>query len=131
MKFLNAPRQPFVGLSLAAATGITIADVFPLHGAALASVTIILAICTVIVACRPTLLATYAVVGVGLFLLHNLETSNTEDHHPADELGGRPRVVTAIGWVITDPQVAPSGVEPGLLRPRPLDFDGRKKRTHA
>ena len=29
MKFLNAPRQPFVGLSLAAAIGITIADVFP------------------------------------------------------------------------------------------------------
>src|SRR5438876_11997404 len=65
MKFLNAPRQPFVGLSLAAAIGITIADVFPLPGAALVPVTIILAICTVIVACRPTLLATYAIVGVG------------------------------------------------------------------
>ena len=29
MKFLNAPRQPFVGLSLMAAIGIVIGDVFP------------------------------------------------------------------------------------------------------
>src|SRR2546423_1484566 len=111
MKFLNAPRQPFVGLSLAAAIGITIADVFPLPGAALVPVTIILAICTVIVACRPTLLATYAIVGVGFFLLHNFETNNTEGQRLADELGGRPRVVTAIGSVITEPKVAPRGLE--------------------
>src|SRR4029077_4964992 len=108
MKFLNAPRQPFVGLSLVAAMGITIADVFPLAGAALVSVTIILAICIVIVPCRPKLLATYALSGVGFFLLHNLETSNTEGQQLADELGGRPRVVTATGCVITEPKVAPS-----------------------
>src|SRR5438094_3585856 len=131
MKFLNAPRQPFVGLSLAAATGITIADVFPLHGAALASVTIILAICTVIVACRPTLLATYAVVGVGFFLLHNLEANNTEGQRLADELGGRPRVVTAIGCIITEPKVAPSGFATFLLKLKSIEFEGRYQQTRA
>jgi hypothetical protein len=97
MKFLNAPRQPFVGLSLAAAIGIVVGDVFPLPGAALIVVTIVLAICIVIVAYRLTLLATYFIVGFGFFLLHNLETSNTEGQQLADELGGRARVVTAMG----------------------------------
>src|SRR5436309_2421676 len=131
MKFLNAPRQPFVGLSLAVATGITIADVFPLHDAALASMTIILAICTVIVACRPTLLATYAIVGGGFFLLHNFETNNTEGQRLADELGGRPRVVTAIGSVITEPKVAPSGFATFLLKLKSIEFEGRKQPTRA
>src|SRR2546421_1521782 len=131
MKFLNAPRQPFVGLSLAAAIGITIADVFPLPGAALVPVTIILAICTVIVACRPTLLATYAIVGVGFFLLHNFETNNTEGQRLADELGGRPRVVTAIGSVITEPKVAPSGFATFLLKLKSIEFEGRKQPTRA
>src|SRR5205823_1059086 len=99
----------FVGLSLAAAIGITIADVFPFSGAALISVAIILAICIVIVACRPALLATYAIVGVCFFLLHNLETNNTEGQQLADELGARPRVVTATGCVITEPKVALTG----------------------
>src|SRR2546429_97445 len=131
MKFLNAPRQPFVGLSLAAAIGITIADVFPLPGAALVPVTIILAICTVIVACRPTLLATYAIVGVGFFLLHNFETNNTEGQRLADVLGGRPRVVTAIGSVITEPKVAPSGFATFLLKLKSIEFEGRKQPTRA
>src|SRR5256884_1894289 len=131
MKFLNAPRQPFVGLSLAAAIGITIADVFPLPGAALVPVTIILAICTVIVACRPTLLATYAIVGVGFFLLHNFETNNTEGQRLADELGGRPRVVTAIGYVLTEQKVAPSGFATFLLKLKSIEFEGRKQPTRA
>ena len=131
MKFLNAPRQPFVGLSLVAAIGVTIADAFPLAGATLVSVTIILAICIVIVACRPKLLATYAVVGVGFFLLHDLETSNTEGQQLADELGGRPRVVTATGCVITEPKVAPSGFATFLLKLKSIEFGGRKQPTRA
>src|SRR5213595_52527 len=131
MKFLYAPRQPFVGLSLAAAIGITIADVFPLPGAALVSVTIILAICTVIVACRPTLVATYAIVGVGFLLLHSFETSNTEGQRLADELGGRPRVVTAIGCVITEPKIAPSGFASFLLKLDTIEFEGRRQPTRA
>src|SRR5881398_3516066 len=131
MKFLYAPRQPFVGFSLAAAIGITIADVFPLPGAALVSVTIILAICTVIVACRPTLVATYAIVGVGFLLLHSFETSNTEGQQLADELGNRPRVVTAIGCVITEPKIAPSGFATFLLKLKSIEFEGKKESTGA
>jgi competence protein ComEC len=131
MKFLHAPRQPFVGLALMAATGIIVAEVFPLGQAALFAVTIILAICIVIVACRPILLATYLIVGTGFFLLHNFEISNTEGQQLADQLGARPRVVTAIGSVISEPKVAPSGFATFLLKLNSAEFEGRKRPTRA
>jgi competence protein ComEC len=131
MKFLNAPRQPFVGLSLMAAIGIIMADAFPLSGATLTALTIVLAIGIVIVAWRPTLLVTYAIVGIGFCLLHNLETSNTKGQKLADELGGRPRVVSATGYVITEPKIAPSGFATFLLRLKSIEFEGRKQSTHA
>lgn len=131
MKFLNTPRQPFVGLSLVAAIGIIIADIFPLSDTALVAVTVVLTICIVIIACRPTLLATYAIVGIGFFLLHDLETSNTEGQQLADELGSRPRVVTATGDVITEPKVAPSGFATFLLKLKSIEFEGRKQPTCA
>jgi competence protein ComEC len=131
MKFLNAPRQPFVGLSLMAAIGIIIADVFPLPGAALFVVTIVLATCIVIVAWRPVLLATYAIVGIGFFLLHNLQTSNTEGQQLADELGSRPRVATVTGCIISEPKVAPSGFATFLLKLKSIEFGGHKQSTRA
>src|SRR6266513_3095614 len=131
MKFLNAPRQPFVGLSLMTAIGIIIADAFPLSGATLTVLTIVLAIWILILAWRPISLATYAVVGIGFFLVHNLETSNTEGQQLADELGGRPRVVTAIGAVITEPKVAPSGFATFLLKLKSIEFEGQTQSTHA
>jgi competence protein ComEC len=131
MKLLNAPRQPFVGLALMAATGIIIADVFPLPEAALIVAAIILAICIIIVAWQPTLLATYVIVGIGFFLLHDLETSKTEGQQLADELGSRPRVVTAIGCVITEPKIAPSGFATFLLKLKSIEFEGQKQSTRA
>jgi hypothetical protein len=100
----------FVGLVLMAAIGIIVGDVFPLPGAALIAVTIALAVCIVIVACRPMLLATYVIVGLGFFLLHNLKTSNTDGQQLADELGGRPRVVTATGSSSLSLRSLPAGL---------------------
>src|SRR6266496_1633955 len=131
MKFLNAPRQPFVGLALMAAIGISFADVFPLPGVALIVATIVLAACMVIVAWRPALLATYAMVGIGFFLLHNLQTSNTAGQQLADELGNRPRVVTAMGCVISEPKIAPSGFATFLLKLNSIEFEGQKQATRA
>src|SRR6266700_8051999 len=109
MKLLSAPRQPFVGLALMAAIGIIVAELLPLPAAGLTVAAIILAICIIIVARWPRLLATYAIVGAGFFLLHNFQTRNTEGLQLADQLGSRPRVVTATGAVITEPKIAPSG----------------------
>jgi ComEC/Rec2-related protein len=131
MKLLGAPRQPFVGLALVAATGIIAAEVFPLPPFAMTPAAIILAICILIVACWPRLLATYAMVGAGFLLLHHFHTKSTEGQQLADELGSRPRVVTATGCVISEPKVAPSGFATFLLKLKSIELEGRKQSTHA
>src|SRR6266540_466376 len=131
MKLLSAPRQPFVGLALMAAMGIIAADIFPFPPVALTVAAIILAVCAFPLLCWPRLLMTYAVVGAGFFLLHNLETSNTEGSQLADELGSRPRVVTAIGCVISEPKIAPSGFATFLFRLESIEFEDRKQSTCA
>src|SRR5216117_1496862 len=102
MKLLSAPRQPFVGLALMAAIGIITAEILLLPSAALIPKAIMLALCIHSLACWPKLLATYAVVRAGFFLLHNFQTKSTEGQQLADELGNRPRVVTATGCVISE-----------------------------
>jgi hypothetical protein len=131
MRLLSAPRQPFVGLALMAATGIIIAEILPLPSFAMTPAAIILAICILIVACWPRLLATYVVVGAGFFLLHIFQTASTEGQQLADELGSRPRVVTATGCVISEPKVAPSGFATFLLKLKSIKLEGRKQSTHA
>jgi hypothetical protein len=131
MRFLKAPRQPFVGLSVMAAMGIIIADRIPLSGAVLIAATIALAACIIIFEWRPMVLATYLVVGFGFFLLHELETSKTEGRQLADELGSRSRVVTAIGSVITEPKMAPSGFATFLFKLKSIEFEGRQQSARA
>ena len=107
------------------------AEMFPLPSVALTVVAIILAVGAFVLVCRPRLLATYAMVGAGFFLLHNLENSNTEGQHLADQLGSRPRVVTAIGCVISEPKTAPSGFATFLLKLKSIELEGRNQSAHA
>src|SRR6266516_4014902 len=131
MKLLSAPRQPFVGLALMAAMGIIAAEVFPLPSVAVTATAIILSLCILALICWPKLLATYGIVGAGFFLLHNFQTRNTEGQQLADQLGSRPRVVTAIGCVISEPKTAPSGFATFLLKLKSIELEGRKQSTHA
>jgi competence protein ComEC len=131
MNLLSAPRQPFVGLALMAAMGIIVAEIFPLPPVALTVAAIILAVCILIVACWPRLLVTYAIAGGGFFLLHDLETSNMEGQQLANELGSRPRVLTAIGCVISEPKIAPSGFATFLLKLESIELEDRKQSTRA
>jgi ComEC/Rec2-related protein len=131
MKLLSAPRQPFVGLALMAAIGIITAELLPLPSVALTVTAIILGACAFTLICWPRLLATYAIVGAGFFLLHNLENSNTEGQQLADKLGSRPRIVTAIGSVISEPKPASSGFATFLLKLKSIELEGRNQPTHA
>src|SRR5437870_4140720 len=131
MKLLIAPRQPFVGLALMAAMGIIAAEILPLSPVALVAGAVILALFIIIVACWPRLLVTYAIVGGGFFLLHNPETSNTEGQQLADELGTRPRIVTATGCIISETKTSPSGFATFLLKLESIELEGRKEPTHA
>src|SRR4051812_932712 len=131
MKLLSTPRQPFVGLALMAGTGIILAEFLPLTATALVSTAIVLAICIVIALCWPNLAATYVMIAAGFFLLHKFATTNTAGQQLADTLGERPRVVTTVGYVITDPKIAPSGFASFLLKLKSIEFEGKTESTRA
>jgi ComEC/Rec2-related protein len=131
MQLLSAPRQPFVGLASMAAAGIIVADLVPLERTAVISAAIILGICILIALCRPKVAATYLLVAFGFFLLHKLATTNTAGQHLADKLGERPRVVTAVGCVITEPKISSSGFATFLLKLRSIEFEGKTESTPA
>src|SRR3989440_6352089 len=131
MKLLGAPRQPFVGLALLAVTGIIAAEIFPLPPAALTAAAVVLGICILIALCWPKLAATYLIVAAGFFLLHKFATTNTPGQQLADKLGERPRVVTAVGDVITEPKIAPSGFATFLLKLKSIEFEGKNESTRA
>ena len=131
MKVLNLPRQPFVGMAGMAGLGIIFADFLPLPSSALLAISIVVAICCVIVLRWPRVIATYAIVGLGFFLLHDLQTSNTEGQQLAAQLGNRPRVVTATGIVVSEPKIAPNGFATFLLKLESIELEGRNKRAGA
>lgn len=131
MKLLSVPRQPFVGLALIAAIGIIAGDIFPLGSTVLVPAAIVLSSCILVMACWPRLATTYLLVGSGFFLLHNFASTNTAGQQLARELGDRPRVVTAVGCVITEPKIGPSGFATFLVKLRSVEFEGKKKSTSA
>src|SRR6476620_3346719 len=131
MKLLSAPRQPFVGLALMAATGIVAAEVVPLRSTVLIVAAIIFALCILIPLRWPKLAVTYLIVAAGFFLLHKLATTNTAGQQLADKLGERPRVVTAVGCVISEPKIAPSGFATFLLKLSSIELEGKNESTYA
>jgi len=131
MKLLSAPRQPFVGLAVMAGLGIILADFFPLSSSALVATSIIIVLCALALMRWPRLIAAYVIVGAGFFLLHGLRTSNTEGQRVAAELGNRPRVVTATGFVISEPKIAPNRFATFLLKLESVELEGRQQSTRA
>ena len=114
-----------------AAAGITVAELFPIPSIVLSPATIILTICIFVLTRWPQLAATYVVVATGFLLLHSFQTRNTEGQQLTEQLGNRPRVVTARGCVISEPKIAPSGFATFLLKLKSFEFEGRKQSTRA
>ena len=131
MNLFNAPRQPFAGLALMAAAGIAIADIVPLRPTALPLAGIILTICILVALFRPQLAAAYFAVAAGFFLLHKFATTNTAGQQLGDKLGERPRLVTAVGSVVTEPRIAASGFATFLFKLRSIEFEGKSESTNA
>ena len=69
--------------------------------------------------------------GCGFFLIHNFRMRDTIGVRLAADLTERPRVVTAIGVVISEPKIAPNGFATFLLRLESIEFDGEKRSTAA
>ncbi|HEY2680401.1 MAG TPA: ComEC/Rec2 family competence protein, partial [Candidatus Udaeobacter sp.] len=131
MKLLSAPRQPFVGLALMAVVGISLAEIVPLPPTALTSAGIVFGICILIALCWPKLAATYLIIAAGFFVLHKFATTNTAGQQLAVKLGERPRVVTAVGCVITEPKFSSGGFATFLLRLKSIELEGKAESTRA
>ncbi len=127
-KVLRAPRQPFVGLVLAAAVGILFADFRPLSGNAVLVVVGLAALAALI---RPQLLLTYAVVLCAFFWLHSIRITNTSGQQLAARLGTRNRAVTVTGDVVTEPKTMGSGSATFLLQLRSIRLEGNNEPSNA
>ena len=124
-------RQPFVGLVIAAGAGVLSADRVTVVPAAWLPVTAILAIVAIAAYSWPRLTSTYALVGLGFFLLHIFRTHDTPGQRLAKQLGERARVVTAIGAAVTEPKIARSGFATFLLALKSIELEGQVAATRA
>src|SRR2546426_630547 len=128
---MNKPRQPFVGLALVAMLGITVADFFPIAVSHWWAVAIVFALLAIPLFVWPTLGSTYLFIGAGFFVLHNFRTGDTTGLQLATDLSERPRVVNAVGFVTSEPKVAPNGFATFLFKLESIEFDGKTKPTRA
>src|SRR5437868_7237911 len=128
---MNIPRQPFVGLALMAALGIVVADFFPIAVFRWWFAAVAFALLAIPLCCWPNLGSTYLLVGCGFFLLHNLQIGDTAGLQLAVNLSDRPRVVNAVGFVTSEPKVAPNGFASFLFKLESIEFEGKTRATHA
>ena len=128
---MSTPRQPFVGLALVAVLGITVADFFPIAVSHWWAVAIVFALLAIPLFIWPTLGSTYLFIGAGFFVLHNFRTGDTTGLQLATDLSERPRVVNAVGFVTSEPKVAPNGFATFLFKLESIEFEGKTTRTNA
>jgi ComEC/Rec2-related protein len=128
---MNTARQPFVGLALMAALGITVADFSPIGASRWWLAAIAFALLAILLFCWPNVTSTYFLVGAGFFLLHNFRTGDTPGLQLAADFSDRPRVVTTVGFVRSEPKVAPNGFATFLFKLESIEFEGKTSPTQT
>jgi competence protein ComEC len=128
---MNLPRQPFVGLALMAAAGILAADFIPIPPFQWIVWTIGFVLIAALLFWEPNLVLTYLLVGAGFFLIHNFRIVETGGLRLASDLTERPRVVTGIGFVASEPKVASNGFATFLFKLESIEFEGVARSTSA
>ncbi len=131
MKFMPGPRQPFVGLVLAAVCGILAADYCEISTFGIWANAAVISIAAFAVLCWPRPIMTYLFVGWSFFLLHSVRTTDTPGLRLATRLGDRPRVITATGAVVSEPKISPNGSAGFLLKLRSIELEGNSESSTA
>src|SRR2546428_2561015 len=131
MKLPSTPRQPFVGLALAAVLGIILADLVPIPSSHWPLAGALFALVSSATLRWPKLISAYALVGFGFFLLHTFQIEETVGQQLAAELGERARAIKAKGCVVSEPKMAPNGFATFLLKLKAIEFEGRTLSTNA
>jgi len=121
-------RQPFVGLVLAAVTGIVAADYFSEITGPILFIAILGALAGLRWSFAPLV---FALVGATFFALHSARIANT----PGDELvqiaGAETRPANVIGIVTTEPKIEATGNASFLLRLHKARINGQDFQTNA
>jgi competence protein ComEC len=122
------PRQPFVGLALAAAVGILYAEVAP------ATAHIVLggiAVFAIIALLSQTSVASYAFVAVSFFYLHSLQVVDTPGLRLAAEIGSQPHNCMVHGLVISEPKISGNGLASFLFKLRTIGAEKEQLPSQA
>lgn len=128
---MSFPRLPFVGLAVMAALGIVAADFVALPEWQWLLWAMGFGLIAAILLWRPQAMLAYALVGFAFFVIHNFQTRDTVGLRLATALTDRPRVVTAIGVVTSEPKIAPNGFATFLFELESIEFAGEKRSTTA
>ena len=116
------PRQPFIGLAIAASVGILVADSAPSSTPILFTA---LAIGAVVALLSRNSSAVYLLVAGAFFLLHSVRITDSPGIRLARQLSHEPRPVTAVGSVVSEPKISARGFSSFLLRLESIEQDGR------
>ena len=131
MTSIRLPRQPFVGLALFAALGIVVADFVSIPQFQWLLWAIGFALIALGLFWKPNTICTYAPVGCAFFLIHNFAMRDTVGLRLAADLTERPRVVSAIGFVRSEPKIGPNGFATFLFKLESIEFAGETRSTSA
>src|SRR6059058_3819130 len=106
-------RQPFVGLVLAAVTGIVAADYFSAITGPLLLIAILGALAGLRWSFAPLV---FALVGATFFALHSARITNTSADALAKIAGGEVRPASVTGTVMTEPKIEATGNASFLMK---------------
>lgn len=121
------PRQPFTGLALSAAVGISFAEFAP-HPAFALGLTLVLGLTTLV---RPMTLVTYALVAASFFFLHSARLTSSPGVRLAGELGSAKQAIAVRGLVVSEPKSSGRGMASFQLALHSIDQAGLTRPSKA
>src|SRR5450432_335267 len=128
MNLHDSPRQPLVGVALAAVGGILLAEFFPLP---IALVCLFSAAAAVVSLFRPAGWLSHLLVAAAFCALHLIQQNDAPGKELAARLGERARSVTVSGTVASEPKVSPNDFTTFLLHLDSIDLGGRRDASDA
>ncbi len=121
------PRQPFVGLGLAAVTGILLAELSPHPLLALGILPLAAAAAWRVR--RPVVIHVFA--ALAFFALHSLRQTESPGLRLARTIGFAPQAAAVRGLITSEPQMSERGMASFHLRLRWIERDGARRSSNA
>ncbi len=128
MNLQDSPRQPLVGVALAAVGGILLAEFFPVP---IAVVCLCSAAAAVVSLFRPAGWLSHLLVAAAFCALHLIQQTDAPGKDLAARLGGRASSVTVTGTVASEPKASPNDFTTFLLHLDSIDLRGQLEPSRA